>query len=123
MAQWLKRVKKTLSAYWFDATLLIAAVGAPLFSASLSFDTGRDDWFQRSGSLMVLISTILEFRQGYAALEAWAAVKRRSSAGVAVLGQLPTPRKAIAVIALALVVLGTIIWGYGDLMIKEFLVP
>ena len=135
MAQWSKRVRKTLSAYWFDTTLLILAVGAPvlsalgapMLSALLSSDTGEAHWFQRSGSLTVLFAVILEFWTTTIVKDArdaaWAAAKRRSWAGTAVLGQLPTPRKVIALIALVLMVLGTIIWGYGDLIISEFLVP
>ncbi len=87
VVQWLKHLKKMLSSYWIDAILLIVAVGAPLLSAWLSF--------------------ILEFRQVAVDKDArdpaWAAAKRRSWAGTAVVGQLPTPRKAIAAIALALV--------------------
>ena len=107
VVQWLKHLKKMLSSYWIDAILLIVAVGAPLLSAWLSFETGEADWFQRSGSLTVLFAAILEFRQVAVDKDArdpaWAAAKRRSWAGTAVVGQLPTPRKAIAAIALALV--------------------
>ena len=120
MAQWLERLSATLSSYWLDASLLLLATGTPLLSAWLSYRFGEPHWFQRSGSLTVLFAAILEFRQ--AAIDkdvrdaAWAAAKRRSWAGTAIVGQLPTPRKTIAVIALVLVVLGTIIWGYGDLL-------
>ncbi len=120
MTQWLERFKRTLSSYWIDAILLFLATGPPLLSAWLSYHFHEAHWFQRSGSLTVLFAALLEFRQ--AAVDkgvrdaAWAAAKRRSWLGLAIVGQLPSPRKIIAGLALVLVVLGTIIWGYGDLL-------
>ena len=109
-----------LRAYLWDAILLILAIAAPLLSAWISCRYGEVHWFQRSGSLTVLFAAILEFRQAIIVEkvrnETWAAAKRRSYAGTAIVGQLPSPRIGIAIIALFLIIFGTIIWGYGDLL-------
>ena len=106
---------------------MFLATGTPLLSAWLSYHIGEAHWFQRSGSLTVLLAAILEFRQAVIDKsvkdKAWGAAKRRSWAGVAVVGQLPTARKTLAIIALVLIILGTIIWGYGDLLFSMVFSP
>ena len=118
--------RKRLSLYWLDASLMFLAIGPPLLSAWISYGTGETHWFQRSGSLTVLFAGILEYRHTIQDMkvreEAWAAAKRRSWLGIAFSGQLPTAGPFLAIVALFLIVFGTVIWGYGDLLIS-YVIP
>ena len=72
-------------------------------------------WFQRSGSVMVLFAVILDFNQSRYA-------ENKSSTNVIIQGvpaligvALTEPRKKIQIFSIFLAVLGTFIWGYGDI--------
>lgn len=90
-------------------------------SASLAFDylfLNEYYWFQRSGSLMVLFGVILDFHQNK-----FPETKLSSNVFMegqpAVVGQtLPKLRKYLQTFSIALAVLGTFIWGYGDIPFK-----
>lgn len=123
--------------YKFEWTILLVAV----FFAALSVHCDLQSmeatsWFGRSGSLIVLLSLIVEFRLSpfvyddvheatknntrksgvkisnnpivEANIQAWRTVKPKP----------PKARKALTVCSHIMVILGTIIWGYGDLWIN-----
>jgi len=118
------RFKQSLRDYWADAALLIVATAFPVVAALLDFSSGSAEFFQRSGSIVVAIAAFIEYRQAVSERNAkdgaHAANKRRSWAGVPVVGNLPAPRKWMAVIALFYIAVGTIIWGFGNLFLPEF---
>ncbi len=127
MTQWLESFKRALRSYWPDVLLLILAVGAPVISSWLSYRFDNPVWFQRSGSLTVLFAAVLEYRQATidekAREAAWGAAKRRSWAGTPIVGHLPPPRRFFVIAGLLLIVPGTIIWGYGDLLFSIVSAP
>lgn len=78
-----------------------------------------DTWFQRSGSAMVVLALLAEMRayqmfdvfkpEGLVDGAKYSAAKEKYLAQV----------KACNVFAFALIAIGTVIWGYGDLLIRE----
>ncbi|MEZ9233791.1 hypothetical protein AB4259_22310 [Vibrio amylolyticus] len=102
-----------------DIFLTFLAVFPVVFSLYYDFTYSNDYyWLQRSGSLMVLFGVMLDFYQNQF-------VKIESSSKVRFMGQaaitgstLPPVRKQIQVFSIALAIVGTFIWGYGDIPFK-----
>ncbi len=108
-----KKLRKQVKKYWPDAALIAGLVLAVCISAWVSVLSGEGHWFQRSGAVMVLLAAMLEFRQSKVMNDA------RDNAVVIepiVLTNVPRDRKALHVVALVLIVAGTFVWGYGDLV-------
>lgn len=99
--------------------LLTVALGFSIYSL---YTTGNDGaWFSRSGSIMVLLSVIAEFQVNVAresSVETSSTVKIGGS-GVMVKRELSPRYKVLAIIAHLEIVLGTIVWGYGDCLFKS----
>ena len=105
--------KKTIA---IDIALLSAGLFSLLFSLCASIVSGEGAWFQRSGSLLVLFSVILEIRQEKA-------LQPHASTGVTINGMpVLAERTASALnkwlrrIAWGGIIGGTFVWGYGDLI-------
>ncbi|WP_022729424.1 hypothetical protein [Fodinicurvata sediminis] len=105
--------KDYLTEWTLTALAVLPALGSLLLSWLLS-DGGT--WFQRAGSLMVLFAVWLEF------LETRKVAKtRHQDIEASLLVNLPltsdTPVELMFQrIAIFMAILGTIIWGYGDLL-------
>lgn len=100
-----------------NLVLLIVAAVAPVMSEIVSYSTGHGHWFGRSGSITVLLAAVIQYRL--------AAQLANSQHGALVTGVMAGfPRRAsltslgrfLAVSSLLLIIIGTAIWGYGDLM-------
>lgn len=101
---------------YIDILLFIFAYGAIIISGIISYKTSDPSWFSSSGSLMVIFSGALEFRQSRIQ-------QRRNEiatigsgtvgGGVAPL-DLPIYRQRIIWAAHVSLIFGTLIWGYGD---------
>lgn len=85
--------------------LMLLAIGPVLISAGVSYSTGEGHWFQRSGSLMILFSGVTEFRRS-----------RLQRAGALNLPRFLPLWRSIPYVCYASIGMGTVIWGYGDLM-------
>ena len=103
--------------YLWDVVLLVLALAAPSISMYIdvtdSFYPDEVNWLSRSGSLVVLFAVMLEFRQQTLTVSPQvtdAFGKPAFLAGKEMNG----PRKTFHIIALLLSVIGTLIWGYGD---------
>jgi hypothetical protein len=101
--------------------LLIAAAWLfTLFSYYLSEKTGAD-WFTRSGSVMGLIGAAVTFRQvnfyqgalATALKERLVSVPREIELGL----KPPTPYRVLSYLGYVTGVVGTGIWGYGELLL------
>lgn len=97
-------------------TLLLVGVAVVAGSAGVSLSSGNGEWFQRSGSLFVLFSVLVEIQQ--------TAIKQpEGSSFVSINGAPAAIRQPIAAMSKWLhrfawggIVTGTVIWGYGDLL-------
>jgi cellobiose-specific phosphotransferase system component IIC len=108
-----KRVRRAIA--WAFVLCLCAAI-PPLLSLVGSFRPQAEppgQWFERSGAVMTAFAVFAQFRaSGIATLiaggtfgESWEAYyKYKRHQAVA------------AALSLVLVVLGTVVWGYGDLL-------
>ena len=106
--------------YWIDILFTLLAVVPVIYSFYIDINTVQNEyyWFQRSGSIMVLFAVALDFEQSKY-------TKTQSSSSLmvegkpAIVGQvLSTTRIYIQRFSIVLIVLGTAIWGYGDLLFK-----
>ena len=96
--------------------LLLAGVAVAVASACLSLMTGEGEWFQRSGSLFVLFSVLVEIQQS--------AIKQPEGSSFVFISDVPAAiRQPISAVSKWLhrfawggIVIGTTIWGYGDLL-------
>ncbi|NIQ14891.1 MAG: hypothetical protein GTO02_11005 [Candidatus Dadabacteria bacterium] len=109
----LPRAKVKWNFYWKEFLFVALAWSAPLITWIVTQPPERAEWLARSGSLMVLFSVIGEYY-----LQKKNAVKFINNAIRAGTGTAPLDFSVMAVVAnilfLITVVLGTIIWGYGD---------
>jgi hypothetical protein len=113
----LKRLLHTDS-HAVELALILLSVGPMMMSAYVSYVTGDGHWFQRSGSLMVLFSAAVEYRRSYqrklaadsSSDEHGEALRR------AVKAQSQPFWRSIPYVCYLQIFLGTLIWGYGDLL-------
>ncbi|MEH6357442.1 MAG: hypothetical protein V7745_00525 [Pseudomonadales bacterium] len=105
--------------FWFSIILIIAALIIPLGASIGIIKPGNETiniWFQRSGSITVLLSLVAEYvisrLHGIirpAGLSSTETEKIRK--------KLENPLMILRYIGGAVAVAGTIIWGYGDILI------
>lgn len=100
-----------------EALLILLAMVPVLVSAYVSLVTGEGHWFQRSGALMVLFSVGIETHRKYLLHCA------QAGRGGTWLGATSKPAilvvrfwKSLPLICYFAIVMGTLIWGYGDLL-------
>ena len=110
---------RLLLARWLFILSLGAAVAAPLFALVIPFRPSNEmacTWFQRSGSLMVMLSLLAE-------LSAVRIFNLLNPSGFVSVGfkefenkykNLPVKYSVLCLIAIGT---GTVIWGYGDLLL------
>ncbi|MDR5866793.1 hypothetical protein [Halomonas koreensis] len=102
--------------YAIEVLLMLLATLPVLASAYASHATGDGQWFQRSGALMVLFSVGVQYHRTY-----WLRCVERQGprAGrgparwVRVIGRF---WHSIPYVCYLAIVMGTLIWSYGDLM-------
>jgi uncharacterized membrane protein YhaH (DUF805 family) len=111
-----RRIRRAI--FW-AFVLCLCAVMPPLLSlpGGLRPDAAHADtpgqWFERSGAVMTAFAVFAQFRAGGLAAmiaggtfaESWQAYHKYKHY-----------QTALAVLSLVLVVIGTVIWGYGDLL-------
>jgi hypothetical protein len=95
---------------WVDVLLLVIGCLFPVISFVIDMRLSQRDWFQRSGAVTVLFAALVGYRslaKHYRKLYLNAKLKREP---------LWTSRNQSRVdyAALALSLVGTAIWGYGD---------
>lgn len=99
--------------FWLTLAILIllAAVLCPLMPAEES----RSSWFQRSGSIVVVLSIWVQFKllsiQTYLDQDAY-------NIPIEVPGWYFGAYQYISRITVIVMLCGTIIWGYGDIILK-----
>lgn len=104
-----------------DAAILLLASLIVGISFWISTISSEFHWFARSGSLMVLLAVVVEFRNLnlQQLLNDNSARISRNVSGILRPTKQPYFRQVLINVAHILVVIGTIIWGYGDLLAIE----
>jgi hypothetical protein len=126
------------SKYKIEWALLILGLICASVSIVLDVNTAEcTTWFARSGSIIVLVAAIVEYRlSSYLYGDIYQAAKKSAvrSAALPKVSQssfingivksnltskpeVPLPRRILSGASHALVVIGTIVWGYGDLWV------
>ena len=100
-----------------DLALIAIETFALVASLWLSVTLREGEWFQRSGAIVVLISVLLEIRQSIAK-QPQATTVTINDNSVMTEQHIPTVRKWLHRIAWGGIVIGTLIWGYGDLFFE-----
>lgn len=98
------------------AVLAIAAIVVALsLIASIIFDNAQ--WFGRSGSILTLAGAIVEFRMVAIAQSGKDSARWTEwVVGIPIVGGLSQRGQRIAKTAVVYILVGTGIWGYGDLL-------
>ena len=73
-------------------------------------------WFSRSGSVVVLLCAIVEYRLASLQQLGYRSAQKAFSQGIVSSGVIPPHKKTITWITHIQVVIGALIWGYGDLL-------
>ena len=97
-----------------DLVLIAFESLALVVSLWFSVTLREGEWFQRSGAIVVLISVILEIRQSMAK-QPQSTASTINGNPVMTESHILTVRKLFHWIAWVGIVIGTLIWGYGDL--------
>ncbi|MCK4827445.1 hypothetical protein KA005_67575 [bacterium] len=106
---------------WKCGWLVVLAYAPPLFALTCIAMPAYEDpatWFQRSGSTMVVISLLAEFK--LFSIQAY--FDHHDTAMFAIIippKAYKNAHKIIVTSATVSIVIGTIIWGYGDIVIKS----
>jgi hypothetical protein len=85
------------------------------FFASLACPKGN--WFCRSGAVMVLLAVIVEFHLGNLQQAENSTASVVAGLGIPFSGDLPKIKQHLARAAHIFAIVGTLIWGYGDLLV------
>ena len=104
--------------YKFEWVLLVVAVLFSVASAVADCYSDSLNWFARSGAIVVLIALVVEYRISshiYEDIQRAQFLQSKINPSIPLKGKPAPQRKKISIAAHALVVFGTIIWGYGDL--------
>lgn len=105
--------------YAWEIFLLTIAILTVLIS--FIYDNDEKLWFMRSGSIMVLLAVIVEYKLNQKALKN---INRKSKmsavSGFPVNLLNSKEHNRIAIFTHTFAILGTLIWGYGDLIRIKF---
>ena len=96
--------------------LLLAGVAVVAGSAGISLTSGDGEWFQRSGSLFVLFSVLVEIQQTILKQPRASSDVFINNAPAAINNPISAVSKWLHRFAWGGIVIGTVIWGYGDLL-------
>ena len=110
--------------YAYDWSIILVSVILAICSYYLDFIewkfifTETVYWFQRSGSLVVLLAVVLEFRQIVYTKEGDKVQSLKGVVSGNFASSMNDKQKLFQWFAIGLSIAGTFIWGYGDLRFK-----
>ena len=114
-ADWMNGNKITHSI--IDFILIIVALVVVITSIFGAFGSPVSDWFSRSGSVLVLIGAVLEYRYNrFSQIAIEESIRWASGVGgpTVFVFVLAWHRVVVKYIAHTFIVCGTLIWGYGN---------
>lgn len=109
-------MRRILKEDCYELSLIILAVvwTAGSFIASIFFPTGN--WFCRSGAVMVLLAVMVDYRIGNLQKTHISNASIIAGLGIPSSSRLPKNKQILSKGAHILAIIGTLIWGYGDLI-------
>lgn len=116
-----EKILAEASKFSLELCFLILAYLIMAISAIASAQTGDGLWFGRSGSLAVLLSAIIEYRN-YSVQQKLNEIAQESTAYYGAEPEkwkIPLSRKMFDRAVLSTIIIGTLVWGYGDLLFRS----
>ena len=99
-----------------EILILVLAALWVVFSFVASVFHPEGNWFSRSGAIMVLLALFVEYRVGTAQKAKISEATVIAGLGISMPSELPKIKRRIAITALWFAIVGTLIWGYGDIV-------
>lgn len=103
-----------------DLLLIGIALAVPVLSWLWAQRIGDSVWFARSGSIMVVIGIVLESRMFITKQVLYQLSRQRGEDGLAEVPRMLL-QKVEAWSTHVILIVGTIVWGYGDIVIARIL--
>ena len=107
----LRRAKTDWLRLWVDVLLLLLGAGFMIACYRIDSHSGARDLFQRSGAVAVLLAGIVAYRSLSGHYQKFFSAEIRGELLRTSIGQV-----RVDVATLALSIVGTAVWGYGDKM-------
>ncbi|TMU24513.1 hypothetical protein E0L35_09705 [Halomonas sp. ATBC28] len=105
--------------YKIEWAVLACAVLVALVSVAADYFYDSWNWFARSGAIVVLLAAVVEYRiynHIYDDVQRAQFQQTKIDLSVPIKAKPTKERRRVSVAAHVLVILGTVIWGYGDLI-------
>lgn len=105
--------------YTIEWWLIGVAIFVAIISIIADYYSNDVNWFARSGSIIVLLAAIVEFKVSshiYDEIQRAAVIQTIVKLPVPIKAQPTKSKNTVSNAAHILLVVGTIIWGYGDLV-------
>lgn len=107
-------LKRNYKIEWF---ILVIALMSVLVSAILDMYTEDLSLFARSGAIAVLLAAIVEYRiSSHIYDDIYRASAQQKHSGFATKPKQAKNRGSLSLVTHSILITGTIIWGYGDLL-------
>lgn len=103
--------------YTIEWILIVVAIFVAVISVIADYYSANYDWFARSGAIAVLLAAIVEYRiSSHIYDDIYRAIAQQKHSGFATKAKKSKNRSILSFITHTVLILGTIIWGYGDLL-------
>lgn len=105
--------------YNIEWSLICVSILLVLISVISDHFTNNYNWFSRSGSIIVLISVIIEFRVSSHIYDDFQRAQYQQQIidmPIPIKANTPKNRKNLLIVTHTLLFFGTLIWGYGGLI-------
>lgn len=101
-----------------EVIVLLVSIAFSALSYVYSYYQNDPLWFSRSGSVVVILSVWVQFRNFsiQQSLNSAAQISLGYVGGSQLCWEMPLNRKNIDRVTVVVIVSGTLIWGYGDLL-------
>jgi hypothetical protein len=103
--------------YTIEWGLIGVAILVAILSVIADYYSTGCNWFARSGAIAVLLAAIVEYRiSSHIYDDIYRANAQQQHSGFATKPKKPKNRDILSFLTHTILILGTIIWGYGDLL-------
>lgn len=109
-----------LRSFFPEVAILVACILLACLFGAISYFCNTGHWFARSGSLIVLLGVVCEFRLNSKYHARWPSAARSLYLGFTKVPELGSLERLLHLSSLTAVVLGTLIWGFGDLFFLDY---
>ena len=105
--------------YQSEWSIIVVAILVAIISVIADYYFTGYNWFARSGSVVVLLAAFVEFKISshiYEDIQRAQFMQSKINMSIPLKAKPTKPRRNVSFAAHILLVVGTIIWGYGDLI-------